>query len=86
MNQSKISSLVEALINTLIGFLISIALSILVYPAFGHAFTLAQNAGITAIFTGASIMRGYAVRRWFNARLHAASVRISDAILKQATK
>lgn len=80
MNQSKLSSLVETIINTAIGFVTSIVLSLIVYPMFGHNFTLTQNAGITAIFTAASIARGYVVRRWFNGQLHQVSFKIADAI------
>lgn len=69
MVQSKFDSLVEACINTAIGFLTTLVLAPIVYPLFGHAFTLAQNLGITAIFTVVSILRGYAVRHWFNARI-----------------
>lgn len=78
VGQSKLGSLIEAIINTAIGFLISMAMSLTVYPMFGHAFTLAQNIGITVIFTVASIVRGYAVRRWFNARIHAAAQRVAS--------
>jgi len=69
MEQSRFSSLIEACINTAIGFGTTLVLAPIVYPLFGHAFTLAQNLGITAIFTVVSILRGYAVRRWFNARI-----------------
>ena len=73
MNQTRLGSLIEALLNTAIGFGVSLALAAVVYPLFGHAFTLAQNVGITCIFTVASIARSYAVRRWFNARLQRAA-------------
>jgi len=73
MNQSKIQSLIESLVNVAIGMVISVLLSLVVYPAFGHAFTLAQNVSITIIFTVASIVRSYCVRRWFNAALPASS-------------
>ena len=61
MKQSRMISFIEACIGTAIGFAVSIALSIIVYPLFGHAFTLAQNFWITAIFTVASVARTYAV-------------------------
>lgn len=80
MRQTRLGSLIEALMNTAIGFVISMVISVLVYPAFGHRFTLAQNAGITLIFTVASITRGYVLRRWFNARLHAAAERAARAL------
>ena len=41
--------------------------------------TLGQNIGITIIFTIASIVRSYVVRRWFNAALHRAVVRVTSA-------
>jgi hypothetical protein len=77
LQQTKLGSLIEACINTLIGFFGSMLLSMVVYPAFGHSFTLAQNAGITVVFTIWSIVRGYAVRRWFNARIQAAAKRMA---------
>jgi hypothetical protein len=45
------------------------AIQAVVLPAFGHHITLAQNFWITCIFTVASVVRGYFVRRLFN-RLH----------------
>lgn len=66
MSQTRRQSLIETVVGTAAGFVFSILLSIVVYPMFGHSFTLAQNAGITVIFTIASIARGYGVRRFFN--------------------
>lgn len=69
MTQSRIQSLIETVTSVAVGFLISMGLGAVVYPAFGHQFTVAQNFWITAIFTVASIARGFALRRIFN-RLH----------------
>jgi len=66
MSQTRRHSLIETCVGTAIGFVLSVLLSLAVYPLFGHSFTLGQNAGITVIFTVASIARGYAVRRMFN--------------------
>ena len=66
MTQSRRMSLVETFAGVAIGFAVSVALAYVVYPLFGHSFTLAQNIGITVIFTVASIVRGYLVRRAFN--------------------
>lgn len=79
MNQTRLGSLIEAILNTAFGFVVSVALSLIVYPLFGHSFTLAQNIGITAIFTVASVARGYVVRRLFNNRLHKAAMRLAGA-------
>lgn len=65
MTQSRLMSAVETVAGVAIGFAVSVALSLIVYPLFGHAFTLGQNIGITIIFTVASFVRGYAVRRLF---------------------
>jgi len=73
--QSRTHSFIESLVNVALGMIISMALQVVVFPAFGHAFTLAQNFGITIVFTVASIVRSYVVRRWFNAELHRAVVR-----------
>lgn len=66
MSQSRLHSFIEAWASTVIGFVMSMVLSAVVFPAFGHAFTLMQNFWITLIFTVASILRGYLIRRWFN--------------------
>ena len=75
--QTRLSSLIEAIINVAIGFVISLILTALVLPAYGHAVTWSQNLQITGIFTISSILRSYAVRRWFNARIHAAAQRLA---------
>ena len=66
MSQSRRMSMIETVAGVAIGFVVSVAASFVVYPLFGHAFTLAQNIGITIIFTVLSIVRGYLVRRAFN--------------------
>lgn len=78
MNQTRLGSLIEAVINTAIGFVISMALAIIVYPLFGAKFTMAQNFWITVIFTVASVIRSYAVRR-ASQRIHAAAQRLASA-------
>lgn len=66
MSQSRLASFVEASANLAIGFVISIAIGRFLYPLFGYQVTLADNAGLTAIFTAASITRSYFTRRFFN--------------------
>lgn len=77
MMQSRLSSLIEAVINVLIGFIVSIGITAIVLPAYGHAVSWSENLQITGIFTVASIVRSYAVRRWFNGRIHAAALRMA---------
>lgn len=68
--QSRRHSFLEALAGTAIGMVISVLLGLVVYPLFGHAFTLQQNVGIMLIFTVVSVVRSYLVRRGFNALHH----------------
>ena len=66
MTQTRKQSAIETVAGVAIGFVVSLLASVIVFPIFGHAFTLGQNVGITIIFTVLSIARGYAVRRPFN--------------------
>lgn len=65
MNQTRLMSLVETCASIAIGFLVSVAITAIVMPAYGHHVTMADNLQITGIFTVASIVRGYMVRRAF---------------------
>lgn len=66
MSQTRLQSFVETCISTAIGFALSFVLTATVMPAYGHQVVFADNLQITAIFTAASIARGWAVRRFFN--------------------
>lgn len=70
--QSRLHSLLETLSSIAIGFVVSLGITAVVLPAYGLPMTLQSNIEITAIFTVASIVRGYAVRRlfvWLGSRL-----------------
>lgn len=64
--QSRRHSLVEAVANIAVGFVVSLGITAVVMPAFGNQVTLSENFAITAIFTVASLVRAYALRRLFN--------------------
>ena len=64
--QSRLASLAETCLSIASGFGVSLVITALVLPAYGHAVTFGENLQITGIFTVASIVRGYAVRRAFN--------------------
>ena len=64
--QSRTASLTETLANILIGFVVSLLITAAVMPAYGHHVTAAENVQITLIFTAASLVRGYVLRRLFN--------------------
>lgn len=64
--QTKLGSILETVVGTIIGFIISILLNLIIFPAVGCQITPTQNISIITIFTFASIIRGYFVRRFFN--------------------
>jgi hypothetical protein len=66
VGQSRAHSMAETLANIAVGFVISLVIQALAWPLFGHHITLAQNFWITCIFTVASVLRGYGMRRLFN--------------------
>lgn len=65
MSQSKKKSLIETLVNVGTGFLISMLITHYVFPLYGIPVSTAVNFQITAIYTVASIIRGYFMRRFF---------------------
>lgn len=79
MNQTRLGSLIEAGINVLIGFAINMAANFVILPLVGFEITLQQNLFIGVLYTLVSVARSYIVRRWFNARLRAASLRMAGA-------
>ena len=79
MDQTRLGSLIEAGINVLIGFAINMAANFVILPLVGFEITLAQNLFIGVLYTLVSVARSYIVRRWFNARLRAASLRMAGA-------
>ena len=70
IKQSQKESMVEALIGTAIGFCISMAWQVWIMYHYDLPSTLVQDVFITLSFTGISILRGYAVRRFFDWRKH----------------
>lgn len=66
MSQSRRASLIETIIGLVIGFAVSMLITAVVFPLYGLPVTLAHNVQITAIYTVASLLRGYCLRRAFN--------------------
>ena len=64
--QTKTQSLIESITNILIGYFVAIASQLAVFPLFGINIPLSDNLLIGVWFTAVSIVRGYAVRRYFN--------------------
>jgi hypothetical protein len=66
--QSKLMSFVEAWANVIVGIVVSYFVGLFAYGIYDIHVTLTQNLGITAIFTVASLVRSYFLRRCFNAK------------------
>ena len=69
MTQTRLGSLIEAIINVLIGFGINFTANMLIFPLLGFHISPGANLALGLIYTVISVVRSYAVRRWFNARL-----------------
>lgn len=70
MRQTRVSSFIESLVNVAIGFGLNLAMNFAVFPFFGWHISMRQNLLVGVIYTGVSIARSYALRRWFNAWIH----------------
>ena len=67
MKQSRTMSLVEAAANVVIGYVLAIATQIVVFPWFGIETGLVEHLTIGLAFVGVSLVRGYLLRRLFEA-------------------
>lgn len=65
--QSRWLSFVEAVTNIAVGYGLAVLTQIMVFPIFGWHATLSENLALGAIFTILSLIRGFALRRLFNA-------------------
>lgn len=65
--QSRRGSLIEAAVNILAGIAVAFTLNATLLPAIGVEISTAQNALATVLYTVASLIRSYALRRFFNA-------------------
>lgn len=83
MNQSRLSSLYEALINVVIGFTINFIANLVILPHVGFNIDMATNFYIGILYTLVSVARQYTIRRWFNARLHAAAIALANLTTKE---
>lgn len=77
VRQSRKGSLIEACINIGIGYVINFIMNLLILPLFGFHITLTQNFFMGLLYTIVSVARSYAIRRWFEKRIHAAAMRLA---------
>lgn len=66
LGQTKLQSLIESGVNILIGYLVALTSQLVVFPWFGINIPLTDNLLIGFWFTVISLVRSYAVRRYFN--------------------
>lgn len=64
--QTRRMSFLETCASVAIGFLVSVCITAVLLPAMGHEVSFSDNLLMTAVFTIASIARGYGLRRAFN--------------------
>jgi hypothetical protein len=67
MRQSRIMSMVETATNVVVGYGLAIATQIMVFPWFGIEAALKEHLAIGLVFMAVSLVRGYLLRRLFEA-------------------
>jgi hypothetical protein len=65
MKQSRRMSLIEAVTNVAVGYGLAVTTQIVVFPWFGLHPSIRENLAISALFTGISLLRSFALRRLF---------------------
>jgi hypothetical protein len=65
MRQTRRVSLVEAITNVIVGYALAVGMQIMVFPWFDLQASLGENLALGGVFTGISLLRGYALRRLF---------------------
>ena len=64
--QSKVQSLLESFANIFIGWVIGVLSSAIVFPLVGVEMPLEANLKASVFFTVISMVRSYAIRRYYN--------------------
>jgi hypothetical protein len=59
---------------------LALASQLAIFPLFDIHVSLETNIWIGAWFTAISLVRSYVIRRWFNARLHRAAIKMAHAV------
>ena len=70
--QTPRGAIIEAWVNIIIGFSINYTANLFILPMVGAELTATNNFWLGWLYTAISILRQYAIRRWFNDRLHRA--------------
>ena len=65
MKQSRAMSFVESLTNIVVGYALAVGTQFVIFPVFGIRVGVLENLGIGLAFTAVSLVRSYALRRFF---------------------
>jgi hypothetical protein len=65
--QSRTMSFVEATANVVAGFTLALLTQIMIFPLFAISASVVDNVLISCAFTAVSLLRGFALRRVFEA-------------------
>ena len=75
--QSKRSSIAEAWVNICIGFSVNFGANLVLFPLMvGVQVSAEANWWGGWIYTAISVCRQYAIRRWFNRRIHVIAAKL----------
>ena len=66
--QTKKQSLFESITSVAIGYIVAVISNAAILPLFGVNLAFSDSMLIGVWFTVIGVIRGYAVRRWFNKR------------------
>jgi hypothetical protein len=80
-DQTRLQSFIEISVNTGIGFFIAMGVQTLVFPFYGLTVSHTTNFQMTAIFTFVSMIRSFAIRRFFNNNIGAVIVKKIKSII-----
>jgi len=64
--QTRLMSMVETITNVAIGLIVSFLSQVVIFKLYDIHISLAQNLELTLYFTVVSVIRGFALRRFFN--------------------
>lgn len=77
MGNNPRQAIIEAWVNIVFGFSLNYIANIFLLPLVGAELTASNNFWLGWAYTAVSIMRQYAIRRWFQERMHIASIWIA---------
>lgn len=82
--QTPRGAIIEAWVNIVIGFSINMLINVVMFPLMTNGATVTAEANFWGgwVYTAASMIRQYAVRRYFNSTIHNIAERLALATQK----